>query len=399
MSPKKEMLEKRGDAIEFAAASLFQSQGFLVRRSLPLRLAANLDATDVDVFGVKFVYPFQPVRLICDCKDRMKSQAMERVFWAKGLSSCIQASEVYVAARSARSEVVQYASQHGVRVLTEEVLKEFIDSGAIQQGLEYSHADANAMGSFVPTIKDGIARDPRAKKLIDESVLMFHGANPFEDLNVSIDKIALCADSLLSVGATDPTVRFAYAYAMCNYIVVVSLQLLLIASETLSMTRQARKSYMLQRLTYGAMNRSQVHAILDAAMKFARRSTEPISRKTDQVALPLAEKLFQPPPYADDVVGLVERAIANPKMYHSLPAALDFVLFDGGLFKGGFDGQMFARVFTTSPGSDVIKATKNVFAFLKQHTPFTQSMVMPTVDLPNEAVSKDPVAPLPGLGI
>lgn len=371
---------KAGDRFELLAAKLFQSQGFLVRRSLPLRLTPQLDATDVDVFGTKFVFPFQRVRLICDCKDRIRSHAIERMFWAKGLASCINANEVYIFVRTARLEVVQYGNKHGVRVLTDDALMEFYSSGAFNPDLAYSYADEVAMTALGRHLAIGVKKDRSAKDAVDGAILMFYGTDPYEDFNVCIDRIDACSEALHSIGEVDVDIKTCFAFALSNYIVALSIQLLTIASDTLTLTRQARRAYILQRLTYGSMSQEQAHAVTDAAVTFVLRSIPPDPDQGAQAPLLQGGRLFQPPNYAEDVVGLVERALANPKMYHSLPSALDFTLFDGGLHKGRFESRVFDEVFSVDLAPGLVKATKNVFALLRQHTSFLPAMVAPPTE-------------------
>jgi hypothetical protein len=368
---------KAGDSLEYLAAAIFQSQGFLVRRSVPLKLDNAVDATDIDVYGLKFVYPYQPVALVCDCKDRDRGQVNARVLWAKGLGQCLGASEVYVATRSARLETVHFARAHGVRVLTVQVLNEYGAQHALDMGVAYGHAHSTNMISLLARVENGFRVERQAR---DESVRAAQAiqmGHPYEDFNVSMERIEYLSSILHSLGDRVSDLRVAWAYCLSQYVVALAVHLLLICADTLTLSRSDRRNYILERLTYGSLQKRQAESIVQASLDFATEVLVPLQVDAARQRLPHASRLFAPPMYAEDVVGLVERALVNPRMYHSLPQVLDFTLVDEGLVAGKFDSDAFAETFPTLVGADALKAARNVFAFLRAHTSFTQSLLAP----------------------
>ena len=54
--------DKKGFGFEYDVSDMFQMQGYLTRRGVPLQYGTtNQDATDVDVFGVKFIGLFENI--------------------------------------------------------------------------------------------------------------------------------------------------------------------------------------------------------------------------------------------------------------------------------------------------------------------------------------------------
>lgn len=105
-------MAQRGARLEYFVASVFQGQGYWVRRGVPLKYGiSGQDATDIDVLGIRFTQPFQPHLIICDCKDKQRSKPYERIFWAKGLAHFVNASETYVALPKASLDVITFAKQ------------------------------------------------------------------------------------------------------------------------------------------------------------------------------------------------------------------------------------------------------------------------------------------------
>ena len=381
---KKQEIEKAGDHFEYLASAIFQSQGFLIRRAVPLQLNAGTDATDIDVLGIKFVYPFQPLTLICDCKDRTRPQAHERLIWAKGLGSILRATDVYVATRRAKLETVRFAAQNGVRVLTDEVIQEFSAQGTVDIAAAYSHAKADTAVPLLVRVSKGAASDRELKEALWGSIGAFQHVDAFEDLNYSLSGIRRCSTILQALGGSDSDVRFGWAYVLANFVVAFSVHLLHICAETLTLSKSDRRTYIFERLTYGALGHAMATSLVDATLEFAR-SSYGMAASAQGLSKPRAKDMFHAPEYADDIVGLVERAIRSPRMYHNLPQALDYILFDSGLVNAKFEAQSFYRTFPTLQGTDVLKATRNVFAFLRSHSHFVTRMIISSAEFLGEA--------------
>jgi hypothetical protein len=61
----------KGASLEFRTAAYLQAFGYLVRRGVVLSVAAGTaEATDIDLFAIRFQLPLAEEKLIVDCKER-----------------------------------------------------------------------------------------------------------------------------------------------------------------------------------------------------------------------------------------------------------------------------------------------------------------------------------------
>src|SRR5262245_35256487 len=96
-----------GGKFEFDWMWYIQSQGYFVRQSVPVTSDCNVeDATDIDIWGLKFLPPMRQSTAIVDCKNKARSKPYERILWAKGLGSYVGADQVFVGLPKANWTVI-----------------------------------------------------------------------------------------------------------------------------------------------------------------------------------------------------------------------------------------------------------------------------------------------------
>jgi hypothetical protein len=181
---------------------------------------------------------------------------------------------------------------------------------------------------------------------------------------------------IVGLGHGNGATRAAWLYAMANLVVALSLHLLFICSDVMTMSTSQRRQHILDRLTFGSLDRGHVLSIVDATLNIAKTATSTRMIGDLAPALPSARQVFAPPPYADDTVGLVERALLNPEMYHQLPRVLDFTIFGQGLGNGSPNPDELRDQFGLINPQEAIKAVRNIFAFLSTHTSFSAEMLL-----------------------
>ncbi|HKR59291.1 MAG TPA: hypothetical protein VJS64_06115, partial [Pyrinomonadaceae bacterium] len=116
-----------GDNLELRAAAYFQSQGYFVRRSVMLSVAAGTaDATDVDLLGIRFNVPLTEERLVADCKNRRKPRPFERILWTRGLASFANATQAVVILPRGVWQAREFATQGRVEVLESFEIERFL---------------------------------------------------------------------------------------------------------------------------------------------------------------------------------------------------------------------------------------------------------------------------------
>ncbi len=364
----------KGDYLEYRISGVFQSQGYLTRRAIPLKQAGNKqDATDIDVLGIIFTAPFQGHRIICDCKNKSKPKPFERVFWAKGLGSFINASEVYVALPKASWDFIQFANQGAVRILTNDLLNNYSKNPMGQYGL----ADHTHYGDFFDTLRKTVGSNKEAQDCLLRTKQLFLSENPYVSLNEAMDMLSEISNKHLVAYQGDREKEF-WKYIICELTVNVAIQVLWICSDTLCFSSDARRNHIRERLTYGEYTPKVLHSILNTAKEMANeiiRSKVPADHLPSQNIVDFGT--IDPPDYTEDVIGLVERALSNPDWYIRTPQLLDYLLFEQGLKGKEFSDSAFRSMFRYGWADENLKAARNILSFIRDKIGLNWTTIWP----------------------
>lgn len=106
----------KGPAAEEALRNYFLSIGYFVSRGCKFRYG-QFDVTDVDLWLYVRNSPLSRERVNVDIKNKKTPQALERIFWAKGLQSVLELDACIVATTDIRSDVREFGLKHQVKVL------------------------------------------------------------------------------------------------------------------------------------------------------------------------------------------------------------------------------------------------------------------------------------------
>lgn len=123
MSTKK---DNKGDIAEEALRQYFKSLGFLVIRNVPF-MFSSYEITDVDLFLYMKKTTITRDRINVDVKRKRTPQAIERIFWTKGLQQVLNLDSCIVATTDKRIATRQFGALHDVIILDGKTLKRIID--------------------------------------------------------------------------------------------------------------------------------------------------------------------------------------------------------------------------------------------------------------------------------
>ena len=121
----------KGPAAEEALRNYFLSIGYFVTRGCKFGFQ-GFDVTDVDLWLYGRTSPLSRERANVDIKNKKTPQALERIFWAKGLQATLGFDACIVATTDTRPDVRDFGLQHQVKVLDGRFLGRLTKSGRIQ---------------------------------------------------------------------------------------------------------------------------------------------------------------------------------------------------------------------------------------------------------------------------
>lgn len=146
--PEKNNL-KKGELAEEKLRQYFKSIGYFVVRGIDCKYQ-GYDVTDVDLWLYSRPSPVSRERTNVDIKMKKTPQALERIFWAKGLQTVLGLEKCIVATTDKREHILEFGIENDVAVfdgnfmgklnsserygeyrLTEEEFIEELDSGSV----------------------------------------------------------------------------------------------------------------------------------------------------------------------------------------------------------------------------------------------------------------------------
>jgi len=115
----------KGEIAEESLRYYFVSQGYFTVRSVPFNYK-NFDVTDVDLWLYMKSSSLARERTCVDVKRKRTPQAMERVFWTKGLRNVLGVDTAMIATTDNRNETREFGAAHDVTVLHGDFLQRVI---------------------------------------------------------------------------------------------------------------------------------------------------------------------------------------------------------------------------------------------------------------------------------
>jgi hypothetical protein len=386
----------RGPKFELLAGAYFQRDGYLVRTSIPFRLDPSaIPISDVDLLAFRFAPSFALQKAVCDCKYRVRSRPFERVLWIKGLATFLRATSASVALPKPNLDATRFAKIGGVRVLSEDLLNSAAAKG-------YGLMNPQSYSEIQKSLARVLRTDKNAARLLNYARFLFLSDDPFVALNDAINNLIEAATYLSSTSESDKSQFASWRYIAAEYVVVLTLQILLIVSETAALQPADRSQHIKQRLTFGNLSPNKAREIFEIATELALQTSRD-RRKTMTGGLNEGlDAAIEPPQYADSIVGLVERAVATPDLYCELPQIIDFLLFDQSLPTQGFNEDDFACRFGRDKLQERLKIARNIFSFVRDATKLNLKFFWPSSanNLPSHGISgPGPQNSTPELGL
>lgn len=191
----------KGPAAEEALRNYFLNIGYFVARGCKFTYN-RFDVTDVDLWLYARNSPLSRERVNVDIKNKKTPQALERIFWAKGLQTVLGLDSCVVATTDGRPDVSNFGLQNDVKVLDGKFLARLNKSAKSQQ-------DRISEEEFLRELNDGslgrLGGDWCSRYELSKSRLL-HSLN-FDGCNAWLEDIGLL---LSDFGSGTPRWRLLY---------------------------------------------------------------------------------------------------------------------------------------------------------------------------------------------
>lgn len=106
----------KGEQMEELLRNYFLKAGYYVARGVPFNYE-GFEVTDIDLWLYGRTSSVSREVAIVDIKNKKTPQAIERIFWVKGLQLAVHATNALVATTDKRTEVKDFGKEQGILVL------------------------------------------------------------------------------------------------------------------------------------------------------------------------------------------------------------------------------------------------------------------------------------------
>ena len=256
----------KGATAEEALRAYFISLGYFVVRSLPFNYK-GFDVTDVDLWLYLKSSSLTRERVCVDVKRKKTPQAMERVFWTKGLREVLGVDGSVVVTTDNRRETRQFGVSHGVTVLHGDFLQRVITGHSSSLSARISEEQLfNDLK--IPCVLDAniswsrFCREAKATLLVG---LNYNGCNQL------LTKIRLLIEEYLATNkGSKASVRLLYL--LTSYF-LVSLDY---SSRLVThLDTKLRQESLAEGFRYGEAGRDRTEEIVDTALQLLADTSRP----------------------------------------------------------------------------------------------------------------------------
>lgn len=244
----------KGVRAEEQLRAYFLGLGYYVARGVKIR-GGDFDITDVDLWLYHKHSPLGRERINVDIKNKRTPQAIERIFWARGVQVTLGFDKCIVATTDRRRAVVDFGRLHGVTVIDGHFLSKLPPTGdedGILSEEEFQRTfGANGRAKGTKVYLDSL--ESAKSRLV--SALDFDGCNSWiEDIRYFIDQ--------WTVGALDDESAFRAIYVLTSYLL---LGLDFSLSPVAFLPQYAKRETLEEGLRHGAEGRARTESVLHVA--------------------------------------------------------------------------------------------------------------------------------------
>lgn len=255
----------KGQQLEEILRIYFLKSGYFVERGVPFKYG-DFDVTDIDLWMYNRSSSVSREISIVDIKNKKTPQAIERIFWVKGLQSAVKATNAIVATTEKRPDVKDFGKEMNVFVLNGVFLDKI---KKFEQELEYRITNEDFYSMISDYTLEKLDGDWKGK-VLESKALLAKGLN-FDNLNRLIEIARFFAQETITK-PSQKNLALRCFYKLCSYI-AINIDYL---QRDLSFLEDvdARRKAFTEGFRYGASGERSIKKIVDMSLSFVEQYSE-----------------------------------------------------------------------------------------------------------------------------
>jgi hypothetical protein len=293
-----------GDELEYRIQRLMTFMGYFSRRARPIYTVGRLDqATDLDVFSIRWKEPFRRELVIAECKSG-SSRPLDRVFWLAGVRQFVSANEAFLVRHGTKWNIKDFAKQCGVNVIDSHRIEELEKNYGIEKDdwpglsdIQFAKATAGEWNSALKT-------DSNIWELYWTLCSEIQFDEPFAIINYLLSNLRL----LTARNPTMPQNSF-YKFLIAEALCLVALSAMRLAEYSFDLSPKDRDGFTKKGLSYGDFDPEYADRILRSAHNLASQAVMHYTNNKVEIDPSLFE--MPVPPGAGEISMLVNSLVSN----------------------------------------------------------------------------------------
>ena len=312
----------KGPKMEELLRNYFLKAGYYVTRGVPF-LYKGFDVTDIDLWLYSRTSSVSREISLVDIKNKKTPQAIERIFWARGLQIAMNATSAIVATTDRRQEVKDFGRDLGILILDGSFLRRLANSDNPNPDRLSDEEFSAKVNEYSLGKLDGdwIGRISFSKSLLAKSL-------SFDSCNEWLDQGKFFVEQSITK-TTQREMALRCLYLVCSFFSIAVDYCL----KELSFYEQSERNNLIKNgFTYGSRGGEGLSNILNVAMRLVEEHASDGAAISRQVRLSIENQLSN---LKTSVLGDyfskndVARTLFNvAKEFEQLAMARDFVFHD-----------------------------------------------------------------------
>ncbi|GAB5994095.1 hypothetical protein AE1304_35540 [Aeromonas enteropelogenes] len=264
---------KKGEQMEELLRSYFIKAGYYVVRGVPF-CYKGFDVTDIDLWVYGRVSSVSREITIVDVKNKRTPQAIERIFWAKGLQIAVGATSAIVATTDYRAEVKDFGREQGIFVLDGSFMSKLSRSESVLSNRITEEELFGMVNEYSLAKLDGDWKG----RLIDCKKQLLKGLS-FDSCNLWLEHGRFFANQYLSKSGHSEFILRAL-YIICSYIAIA---IDYMYKEMSFMDEPEKEKLLRSGFKYGSRGEKGKNEIINASMSLVQQYAENGTSISNQV--------------------------------------------------------------------------------------------------------------------
>lgn len=252
----------KGQRMEEILRIYFLRSGYYVARGIPFKYN-KFDITDIDLWLYNRTSSVSREISIVDIKNKRTPQAIERIFWVKGLQIAVKATNAIVATTDKRPDVSEFGKEMGVFVLDGNFLNKIKQ---FENELEGRITDED-ITALIDNYSLGKLDGDWKQKLSESKSLLALGLD-FDNTNKLIENAHFFLEHILTK-PSQKEIALRCFYLICSYI-AINLDYLQREISFLKDVSEQKKA-LAEGFKYGSKGEKKTKQIIDMSLTFVEQ--------------------------------------------------------------------------------------------------------------------------------